>query len=412
MRKVGLLIILVLVLEVITIPSLIKQKVGDIRPALLPPATTQKKVAQKTGETVSYLNVPSGFIIGIFAQEIEGARDLEFSPQGTLLVSSPSNGAVVALPDKNNDGVADKAITILSRLNKPHGIAFFEGKLFVAEETQVARYNWDEASLSAKLDKVLFELPKSSGHVTRTITFKKDGRMFVSIGSTCNVCYEKNEFLAAVIVSNAEGEKPKLWAKGLRNSVFITVNPSTDELWGTEMGRDFLGDNLPPDEINIIKDNNPSTGSGPWDYGWPECYGNKVQDSEFKDIRPVYILVNNPHCFNTQPPIFEIPAHSAPLGLTFIDSKQFPKDWQGDLLVAYHGSWNSSVPVGYKVVRMNVKGDKILREEDFITGFINGSQAIARPVDVIFEPSTSSGQGGSLFISDDKGGNIYKIIKK
>lgn len=408
MKKLLLLVSLLLILGIFIAPSYFKEKVGDIRPAILPPKEVsepqepKESNGQKVGGTADYLQVPTGFKIGIFAKSIENARDLEFSPQGILLVSSPSNGAVVALPDKNKDGVADSAITVLSKLNRPHGLAFFNGKLFVAEESQVSRYNWDESTLTATLDKKLFDLPRGGRHFTRTITFKKDSRMFVSLGSSCDVCVEEHPFIATVIVSDQNGTSPKVFAKGLRNAVFITTNPQTDDVWVTEMGRDFLGDNLPPDEINILEEG---------DYGWPLCYGNRVHDTNFD--KRVYIQTVPPlPCGTTIPPVYEIPAHSAPLGLTFIEGEQFPKDWQGDLLVAYHGSWNSSVPVGYKIVRLDVDGDRVLEEEDFITGFLKGSQAVARPVDVVFEPSASSGQGGSLFISDDKGGNIYKVVKE
>lgn len=346
------------------------------------------------------LTLPPGYILGIFAQNLGGVRDLEFSPGGTLLASITSSGKVVGLPDKNGDGRVDQAKEILTGLNKPHGLSFFGGKLFVAQESNVSRYNWNEQNLTATLDKKLFDLPRGGRHFTRTIAFNKMGQMFVSVGSTCDVCFEKQPFLAAVIVSDSEGAKPRLFAKGLRNSVFIAINPKTGELWGTEMGRDYLGDNLPPDEINIIRDGNPSTGSGPRDYGWPNCYGDKTPDTSFNPS------ASKNTCENTELPIYKIQAHSAPLGLTFINSSQFPTDWQGDLLVSYHGSWNRSVPDGYKVVHMKVSGNQILSEEDFISGFIQGSQVIGRPVDLTYDVM------GNLYISDDKNGTVYIVGRK
>lgn len=368
-----------------------RRKVGDIRPVVFPPG-------QKTKEEPSEvpLTLTQGFRIGLFATDLGKARDLEISPGGTLLLSIPATSRLVALPDKNGDGVADEVKPVLTGLGQPHGLAFFGGKLFVAEETRVVRYSWDEKNLSALLDKVLFSLPKGGRHFTRTLAFGQAGRMFVSIGSTCDVCFEKHPWLGAVVVSDSEGKDPRLWAKGLRNSVFIAVNPQSSELWGTEMGRDFLGDFLPPDEINIIREGR--------DYGWPLCFGNRVHDTDFD--KKVYIqIVPQPPCGTTEPPVYEIAAHSAPLGLAFVDSPQFPKDWQGDLLVAYHGSWNRSTPIGYKVVRLDVEGEKIVGEEDFISGFLEGSEAIGRPVDLIFDPS------GNLFISDDKAGVVYRVIR-
>jgi glucose/arabinose dehydrogenase len=217
--------------------------------------------------------------------------------------------------------------------------------------------------------------------------------MYISIGSTCNVCNETPKIGGSLWISNSEGIKPQIFATGLRNAPFLTINPVTKELWATEMGRDFLGDNLPPDEINIIKKDK--------NYGWPLCYGNKIHDTNFDK------KASNP-CINTEPPLFEIPAHSAPLGIVFVDSSQFPSDWQGDLLVAYHGSWNRSTASGYKVVHMKVRGNSIVSAEDFLTGFLEGTDkdlSKARPVDLLFDKQ------GNLYISDDKGGNIFIIQK-
>lgn len=389
------LIILLLIIISVIIWVFIKNRFGDIRPAILPPKNTLTKISeqQETGEKVDFpLKIAAGFKIGIFAKDLGAARDLQFSPGGVLMVSSPSRGKVYALTDKNNDGKADKLVTVLNGLDEPHGLAFYRGKLFVAELTKVGRYFWDEKNLAAKRDKILFSLPYNGGHHTRSLAISSYGQLFVSIGSSCNVCIEASQWLASIVVSDSEGKNPRFFAKGLRNSVFIIINPKTGQLWGTEMGRDHLGDNLPPEEINIIE-------SGK-DYGWPFCYGNKTYDLKFP----------HPHmggeCASTQAPIYEFQAHSAPLGLTFIDSSQFPDEWQGDLLVAYHGSWNRSVPTGYKVVRMDVNGNKIAKDEDFITGFLDGSQTLGRPVDLEFS------KDGSLFISDDKLGVVYRVVKK
>jgi glucose/arabinose dehydrogenase len=334
------------------------------------------------------LNLPVSYTLGIFAQGLGGVRDLEFSPGGTLLASITSAGKVVAIPGKN--GQADLVKDVLAGLNNPHGIIFYGGKLYVAQETKLVRYNWDEQYLKATQDKVLFNLPSGGRHFTRSIVFDSSGKLYVSIGSTCDVCNESNPFLASIIISDADGNNPQVIASGLRNSVFVAINSKTNEVWATEMGRDYLGDNLPPDEINIIKSTN---------YGWPNCYGNKIPDTNFNPN------ATSDSCQNTEPPTYQIQAHSAPLGLAFINSSQFPADWQGDLLVAYHGSWNRSVPDGYKVVHMKVSGNQILGEEDFTTGFLQGSQVIGRPVDLIFDKS------GNLYISDDKSGNIYIVQK-
>lgn len=351
------------------------------------------KISPKNISDIPF-TITKDFTIHVFASGLGNPRDLQYSPEGTLLVSSPNSGTIYALPDKNKDGVADNNITIISGEAHPHGLAFYGNKLYIAEVNKVVRYNWDEANLKATKDKDLFFLPENNNHNNRTLVFDSNGKMYVSVGSTCNVCNEKSNLSATVIVSDADGNNPTVFARGLRNSPFVQFNVKTGELWGTEMGRDNLGDNIPPDEINIIKQNT--------DYGWPNCYGSKIPDTNFNPSAT---------CQNTQIPVYQIPAHSAPLGLTFIDSVQFPSDWQGDLLVAYHGSWNRSTPSGYKVFHLKVSGSTITDSEDFLTGFISssavsGSSALGRPVDLTFDSL------GSLYLSDDKSGNVYIIQKK
>ncbi len=396
MKRVGIVIVVMIVLVISAIfVNLNSPK--KLSPLTKAPQTPESPNVVKisSGEIPNIpFKLPSGFVIHIFAKGLGSTRDLQFSPGGTLLVSSPTSGIVYALPDKNGDGVAEDKKVIISGENHPHGLAFFKDKLYVADVNQVVRYSWDETSLTAKKDKVLFSLPENSDHNNRTITFDSLGKMYVSVGSTCNVCNEKSAFSATILISDAEGSTPKVFAKGLRNAPFIQFNPSTQQLWGTEMGRDYLGDNLPPDEINIIKEGR--------DYGWPNCYGNKTPDTNFNQ---------NASCASTEPPIFEIPAHSAPLGLTFVNSSQFPADFKGDLLVALHGSWNRSTPIGYRVVHLKVSGNIITNSEDFLTGFISpsaaqGSEAQGRPVDLTFDSL------GNLYLSDDKAGNVYIIQKQ
>jgi len=336
------------------------------------------------------ITATGGYTISLFAENISGARDLQFTPGGTLLVSAPGGGTVFALPDTNDDGVADSAKAVVTGENTPHGLAFFDNKLYVVNNDKVVRYTWDEKNVSATNREEVLTIPAGENHIYRTITLSKDGQMFVSIGSTCNVCIENNPWFNTIITADKDGKNARIYAKGQRNAPFMAIRNSDNTLWATGMGRDYLGDNLPPDEINLIKDNA--------DYGWPYCYGNKVYDTNFNKG-------SASDCINTVAPVFEIPAHSAPLGITFIDSAQFPQNQQGDLLVAYHGSWNRTIPDGYKVVRMNVEGDTISNAEDFITGFIQDRDVVGRPVDLTFDKS------GMLFISDDKVGAVYKVTK-
>ncbi len=354
-----------------------------------PTVTTTTQEKPLTGESPPFqVTLPNEYKIGIFAKDVAGARDLEFSPNGTLVVSEKEQGRVVALPDIDRNGIADKEVVLLRNLQNPHGITFHNGKLFIAEETKVTRYSYDEHALTATLDKKILDLPNGGLHTTRSLLFDKNGRLFVSIGSTCNVCAEKNSQLATVIVTDSDGNSPNVYSSGLRNAVFLALNDN-NQIFVTEMGRDYLGDNIPPDEIDILSENG--------NYGWPYCYGNKIPDINFSKKSSGF-------CNQSIAPFFELPAHSAPLGITFIKSSQFPTDWQGDVLVSFHGSWNRSTKTGYKVVHISTKGTPQMT--DFLTGFLDGNTAIGRPVDIIFD------QQGSVFISDDKANRVYKIVKR
>ena len=391
MKKIiGFLIVLLLLLIALTFfsffPAVQKNK---IQPS---PTKTTTRAQEKslTGDNLPFsVALPNDYKIGVFAKDVAGARDLEFAPGGTLIVSQKEEGKVVALPDIDHNGKADRSIVLLKNLKNPHGLAFREGKLFVAEETKVTRYLYDEAHQSVTLDKKILDLPKGGLHTTRSLLFDNSGKLYISIGSTCNVCAEKNSMLASVITTDSDGNSPKVYSSGLRNAVFLALNKS-GQIYVTEMGRDNLGDNIPPDEINILRENG--------NYGWPYCYGNNITDTTFSKTRSQFCEDS------TLEPYFNFPAHSAPLGITFIDSPQLPYDWQGDLLVSFHGSWDRSTKTGYKVVRIATKGTRIM--SDFLTGFLDGNNATGRPVDIAFD------REGSLFISDDKANSVYKIVKR
>ncbi|HVQ44290.1 MAG TPA: PQQ-dependent sugar dehydrogenase [Candidatus Saccharimonadia bacterium] len=358
-------------------------------PAATPPYAMSAGPAPKAP-----LTVPAGYAIHVFADRQGTARDLQFSPGGTLLVSDPKARTITALPDSNHDGAADSAKIILTGGDNPHGLAFRGGYLYVAETGRVMRYAWDETTLAATTGQELFKLPTPNpDHNKRTITFGADDQLYISVGSTCNVCRESDPHSATILTADADGHNLRTFASGLRNAPFMAINPATKELWSTEMGRDNLGDTTPPDEIDIIHDGS--------NYGWPICYGAKIHDTAFDHA--AYLA--DP-CASTVGPIYGVPAHNAPLGLAFIASPQWPTDQQGDLLVAYHGSWNRSVPDGYKVVRLTVRGNTITGTTDIVTGFIAGRSVSARPVDLTFDAL------GNLYLSDDYSGTIYLIQKQ
>jgi len=351
--------------------------------------------AEKIPFSLSRLQVPDGFRISVFADNIDSARMMIFSPAGVLLVSEAGEGKVVALPDTKHTGKADRTVTVLSGLNEPHGLAFYQGELYVAENDKVRSYDWDEANLRASNPKKLADLPSGGGHSTRSILFH-NGKMYVSAGSSCNVCVEKDPRRATVMQFNPDGSGQKIFAKGLRNAVGLALNPKTDTVWVTVNGRDWLGDDLPPETIYDL-------GKDGGDAGWPYCYGDRVPDSNF--TKP-----GDDRCNSVLEPKVQMQAHSAPLGLAFYQGTQFPSEYQNNLFVAFHGSWNRSVPTGYKVVRVKLdsNGQPQGAAQDFITGWIPPGETkkgrwMGRPVGIVF------GSDGSMYLSDDTGGVIYRI---
>ncbi len=381
----------------------IKPAAGDIA------ETINSTPPEAQNSTDFPLDLPDGFAISVFAQDyLERPRDLELDPTGALIVSDVGRNAVFALVDENGNGIVDETVTVAQNLNHPHGLAFrCEGdgcSLYIAEENQVGRWDYDRISHVASNKKTIIELPSGGAHTTRSLIFRPDGRLLVSVGSTCNACLEEDSQRATVLSANPDGSDLQNLANGLRNAVFMTVHPSTETVWVTEMGRDYLGDDLPPDEINVLRDELSN-------YGWPNCYGNNVSDRTFDD--PRQFLVDP--CSIAVPSRLDLPAHSAPLGLDFIEGDGWPEDLQGDLLVSYHGSWNRSQPTGYKIVKFenpfyrcpdNARCVNPSLSEDFISGWLTGSSALGRPVDVLVQPD------GTLYISDDKAGLVYRVSRQ
>jgi len=369
------------------------QNLRGIKPALGPipgmPAGGTSS-AEGVNTTGLPLSIPDGVSISYFAKNLSAPRALARDAAGTLLTSIPSQSMVVALPDSDGDGVSDRVVTVIDGLALPHGIAFRDGKLFIAETDQVASYAYDTGSMKATNKKKLFDLPAGGNHFSRTIGFGPDGKLYVSVGSSCNVCVEKDPRRAKIYVSNADGSGFREYASGLRNSVFFVWHPQTREMWATDMGRDLLGDNIPPEEVNIVRDGGF--------YGWPLCYDNRVHDRSFDKSDEA-----RKKCEQSTAPHITFQAHSAPLGLAFIP-ESWPEQYRGDLLVSYHGSWNRATPTGYKVARFDLdKQFASAGESDFLSGFLQGDSAMGRPVDLLFDPA------GALYVSDDKAGVIYRV---
>lgn len=341
--------------------------------------------------------VPNGFVATLFSDQVPGARVITRDSKGTIVVSLMSEGKVVALPNRDSDNKADRVITVLEGLKKPHGLAFIGDTLYVAEEDAVKSYTYNPDTFSASYGEILTPLPTGNGHSSRSLMVWPDNtKLLVSAGSSCNVCQEEDSRRAAILSINLATKEVVPFAKGLRNTVFMTLHPVTGDVWGTDMGRDWLGDDLPPDEINILRQDG--------NYGWPICFGNNIHDTEFD--KNTYIRNPCMTPFET-PSHIDIPAHSAPLGIVFVPEEGWPEEWWYDALVAYHGSWNRSTPTGYKIVRMplNAQGAPEGAPIDFMTGFTTANEVIGRPVGLMIEP------GGVLWVTDDEAGAVYRIAR-
>ena len=284
------------------------QNLRGARPAILPPPRDIVKLMEEPAPPEGKgalpsslaLKLPPGFAISVFAQNLPGARVLALDPDGTLLVSLTSQGKVVALPDKNDDGVADAAVTVLDGLNKPHGLAFGPGekpRLYVAETGRVAAFDYDPERLTASSEQKIADLPPGGRHFTRSLKFlpgPRDRRLLISVGSSCDACEEKDWRYAKILAVDPDGGELETFASGLRNSVFMAVHPRSKHVWATEMGRDFLGDNLPPDEINIILEGR--------NYGWPYCYGKRLHDDKTDPSRGSPGVLSGHHPVVYRPP--------------------------------------------------------------------------------------------------------------
>ena len=354
---------------------------GEPAPGQVPAGMVSQEIAGRT------LYLRPGFHVALFADNLRDVRNLVLGPGGVVYAALQGPGKVVRLVDHNGDGVADSVIDVATGLDGPFGIAFRGDTMYVGEETRVRRWVPGHATPQP----IIPDLP-SGGHATRTIVFGPDGFLYVAVGSSCNICDESNSRRAAVTRFNADGSGEVRFATGLRNSVGLAFNPATNELWATNNDRDNIGgmnasitDDLPPEHLNILK-------MGRF-YGWPQCYLPGQRNPEYPDAR----------CDNVEPPTITFQAHSAPLGMTFYGGTAFP-GYQGDAFVAFHGSWNRTVPTGAKVVHVKVQNGRAVSSEDFVTGWQlgNGSRW-GQPVAPLALPD------GSLLISDDSGGRIWRV---
>jgi glucose/arabinose dehydrogenase len=340
----------------------------------------------------SPLTVASGLHINYFAK-VPGARVMAMGPDGAVYVSVAGDNKVVRVWDTNGDNVADSARVAVDGLNDPSGLAFHKGFLYIANTNGVVRVQLDANGIATGAPVSVNSLP-AGGHSTRTIVFGDDSAMYVTVGSSCNLCVESDSERAAVVRFNEDGSNGRVFARGLRNAVGLAVNPSTKKLWVSQNERDNITpdhQNLPPEEINIVEDGK--------DFGWPYCYsqhGAPVPNPEYNDAA---------RCATTASAALEMQAHSAPLGMTFLEKATLmPAEYRSDLLVAFHGSWDRDQPTGAKVVRVHVVGGVPAGIDDFVIGWQrpDGSRW-GRPADVEVY------KDGSVLISDDQSGALYRV---
>jgi glucose/arabinose dehydrogenase len=355
-------------------------------------------VAWRTGASsgapsLARLRPAPGATVSIFAQDLPNVRFLRFTSAGDLLGSLPRSGRVVRLSaDRDGDGRSDGRRDVVAGLNRPHGLDLHDGWLYVAETDAVGRIRFDPATgaTSGAFERVVTGLPGGGNHWTRTLRFGPDGWMYVSIGSSCNVCLEKDPRRAAIVRYRPDGSGEEVFATGLRNSVGFDWRPADGQIYATDNGRDLLGDDFPPCELNRIV-------QGGF-YGWPIANGDRVPDPDFGKGQEARIAASIP-------PVHGFRAHNAPLGMTFLRGEGVPAAYRGAAIVALHGSWNRTRKDGYKVVSLHWGADGSIAERDFLTGFLGASDddVIGRPVDV------AEGPDGSVYVSDDEAGSIYRV---
>ncbi len=339
--------------------------------------------------TLNLIQLPEGFKIDVYAEEIGNARMIVLSESGTMFVSTRrGDGHLYAVRDLDGDNFAETVDTLASGLNTPNGIALKDGALYVAEIDKIWRYDDIESRLSNPPEPVLVSdsFPSDRHHGWKFIAFGPDGRLYVPVGAPCNICDEGDPY-ASIHRMNADGSGQEIFARGVRNSVGFTWHPETNEMWFTDNGRDMMGDDVPPCELNHA----PEAGMH---FGYPYFHGGDISDPEFGagKVASDYTA-----------PAQKLGPHVAPLGLEFYNSTAFPAEYKGRLFIAEHGSWNRTNKIGYRVMMVTLEGSTSVGYEPFATGWLQGEENWGRPVDI--EMSSS----GEMFVSDDQSGRVYRI---
>jgi glucose/arabinose dehydrogenase len=371
---------------------------------LLAWAAAAASSAQPSGSLpLRQIKLPPGFSIDLYATGVDSARQMVLGDKGTLFVGSWSAKKVYAVVDANRDQKADRVLTIASGLHDPIGVTFRDGSLYVAEVSRVTRYDGIESKLENPPPPVVVtkDLPTESHHGQKFIRFGPDGWLYVPVGAPCNVCERADDpRFATILRMKPDGTGTEVFASGVRNTVGFDWHPQTRELWFTDNGRDLMGDDIPPDELNHA----PKKGLA---FGFPYCHAGEIKDPEFGDKRA---------CTGFQPPARKLDPHGAAIGMRFYTGRMFPAEYHNQIFIAEHGSWNRTVPIGYRVMVAKLEGRTVTSFTPFAEGWLQGVAATkgnttsgrtwGRPADVLVMPD------GALLVSDDLAGVIYRISYK
>ena len=346
----------------------------------------------RQGVHLNEIQLPVGFQIDIYADKVENARSMAMGEKGTLFVSTRKAGKVYAIVDGNRDNKADQIFTLAKGLNMPNGVAFRDGSLYVAEVSRILRFDNIERRLKNPPKPAIIrdDFPTDRQHGWKFISFGPDGNLYIPVGAPCNICRRGDERYASIMRMRPDGKGLEIFAHGVRNTVGLDWHPATKELWFTDNGRDWLGDDLPPDELNRAPDKGLH-------FGFPYCHGGTIPDPEYGSQR---------RCNEFVPPAMQLGPHVAALGMRFYTGALFPPEYRNHIFIAEHGSWNRSVPIGYRITLVKLEGNRAVHYEVFAEGWLKNGRAWGRPVDVLVMPD------GALLVSDDRAGVIYRISYK
>jgi len=338
---------------------------------------------------ISEIVLPEGFRISIYASGVEGARSLTLGDNGVVFVGSRDAGRVYALVDGKGDGSNVSVITVASNLDTPNGVAFHKGALYVAEVNRILRYDhiMDNLYQPPSPTVVNDTLPRERHHGWKFIAVGPDEKIYVPVGAPCNICESEDERFAAILRMNLDGSGLEVFAHGVRNTVGFDWDPVNHELWFTDNGRDWLGDDLPPDELNHA----PRQGMH---FGYPYYYGDNIADPEIERHPPISSFTV---------PAMKLGAHVAPLGMRFYTGSMFPAEYRNQIFIAEHGSWNRTTLTGYQIILVRLQNGKPVSYEVFASGWLQSVNAWGRPVDVLVMPD------GAILVSDDRANAVYRI---